>query len=356
MKFSILKHNKNGDYQDCYDGYLNTHWFSALINMMEFTRNHSEADFTILPILWEPNYEYDETINSINFKNIVILDFLEFGCGTWNDKRYQEKFYSFFGFVHEPYNGFFEKEKQFLKLHENLRDILKDKIRIYFKRELSNLLDLTNLGVKVLPADFINTYEEYTPCTEEQFWKRGLDILYIWGRSSQDRVRLHGTLFSQMDRFGHNMYSSEKQYDEELIKNKRDNAIALFHKEWYERLDFRKYQKNSRTVIDLYGAGMKCFRTVESTIDSVSFKQDLSFLSHAYPWIHGENCIMFKNRDESNNLDEYKACDTLWHYIRGKGKKELYNIYLKNCETNLNYINVNYLNNYFIPNINSSLK
>lgn len=222
MKYSVLKHNKNGNYQDCYDGYLNAHWFSVLANMMEFTHNHEEADFTILPIVWEPNYEYDESINSINFKNLIILDFMEVGCGTWPDKRYQQNFYSFFGLKHEPYDGFFERDKQFLRLHENLNVVLKDKIRIYFKRELSNLLDLSNLGVKVLPADFINTYKEYTPCTEDEFWKRGLDILYIWGRSSQDRVKLYGMLFAQMDRFGHNMYSSEKQYDEELIKNKRD--------------------------------------------------------------------------------------------------------------------------------------
>jgi hypothetical protein len=355
MKFSVIKHNKNGNYQDCYDGYLNVHWFSPLTNTLQFTRNHDEADFTILPIVWEPNYEYDTSINSINFKNLIILDFFEFGCGTWSDKRYQQ-FYSFFGMKHEPYDGFFEREKQFLQLHENLRNALRDKIRVYFKRELSNLLDLSQVGTKVLSADFINTYEEYTPCTEEQFWQRGLDLLYIWGRSSQDRVRFYGTLFAQMDRFGHNMYTSEKQYEEELIKNKRDNAISLFHKEWYERVEFRKYQNNSRAVIDLYGAGMKCFRTIESTINSISFKQDLSFLKHAYPWIHNENCIMFENKENSNNLDEHKACDTLWHYIRGDGKLDLYKIYLKSCETNLKYRNVTYLNDYFIPNIVSELK
>jgi hypothetical protein len=355
VKFSVLKHNKNGSYKYSYDCYLNVHWFSTLSNTIEFTTDHEEADFTILPIIWEPNYEYDTSINSKKFKNLIILDFLEFGCGTWIDKRYQQ-FYSFFGLKYEPYDGFFEREKQFLELHKNLYNSLKDKIRIYFKRELSSLLDLTSLGVKILPVDFINNYDEYTPCTEEQFWQRGLDLLYIWGRSSQDRVRLHGTLFSQMDRFGHNMFSSEKQYEEELIKNKRNYAIALFHKEWHERVDFRKYQNNSRTVIDLYGAGLKCFRTVESTIDAVSFKQNLSFLLHAYPWIHNENCIMLENCKDSNSLDEFKACDVIWHYIRGEGKRDLYRLYLKSCETNLKYRDATYLKNYFVPNIISELR
>jgi hypothetical protein len=152
------------------------------------------------------------------------------------------------------------------------------------------------------------------------------------------------------------MYTSEKQYEEELIKNKRDNAIALFHKEWYERIDYMKYQSNSRTVIDLYGAGMKCFRTIESTINSISFKQDNSFLKHSYPWIHDENCIMLPNKHDSNNLDELKSCDVIWDYIKGNKKEKLYNIYLKSCEINMKYRNVKYLKDYFIKNVESELK
>ena len=65
---------------------------------------------------------------------------------------------------------------------------------------------------------------------------------------------------------------------------------------------------------------------------------------------------MFQNKEGSNNLDEFKACDTLWHYIRGPGKNDLYKIYLKSCETNLKYRNVTYLKDYFIKNIESELK
>jgi hypothetical protein len=355
MKYSVIKHNKNENYNICYDGYLEHHWFNPLNKFLEFTNNHEDADFSILPIVWEPNYEYDLNLNKIKFKNIIILDFIELGSGTWADKRYQE-FYSFFGIKYQPYDGFFDRETNYLNLHNNLNLYLKDKIKIYFKRELSNLLDLSTLDTKILPADFINTYDEYTPLTEEEFWNRGLDLLYIWGRSSQDRVKLYGNILIQMDRFGHNMFTSEKQYEEELMKNKRNHAIALFHREWYERVDYMKYQSNARTVIDLYGAGMKCFRTIESTINSVSFKQDNSFLKHAYPWMDGENCIMLPNKIDSNNLDELKSCDVIWNYIRGAGKNDLYKIYLKSCETNIKYRNVKYLNDYFLNNIIKELK
>jgi hypothetical protein len=355
MKFSIIKHNKHGSYTESFDGYINAHWFGELKRHLTYTPNHEDADFSIFPIVWEPDYEYDTRLNRVNFNNIVVLDFTEFGCGTWPDIRYTTEFNSLFGVRFTPYDGLFEREPQFRVLHENMGGALRDKIRLYFKRELPIKINVCDLDIPILPADFINTYDGYTPSTEDQFWDRGMDLLYIWGRSSQDRVRLHSSIFGQMDRFGHNMYTSEKQYDEELIKNGRDNAISLFHKEWYERCDFMKYQSNSRCVIDLYGAGMKCFRTIESTINAVSFKQDMTVLSHAYPWIDGENCIMFANKQGSNTLDVSAACDTLWHYIRGEGKQDLYQIYLKSCEINLKYRNVNYIPQYVIPNIKSNL-
>jgi len=355
MRYSIIKHNKNGNYDLSYDGYVNHHWFKPLSTLWEYTTDHESADVSILPIGWEPNYEFDNELLNINFNNIVILDFLEFGCGTWWDKRYQNEFYSLFGIKVESYDNFFGREPAFEILHAALKNKLHDKIRIYFKRELSNQINTSNFSIPVLPVDFINTYDAYTPVSEEEFYGRGLDLLYIWGRSSQDRVKLYAQILYQMDRFGHNMYTSEKQYDEEFIKNNRDRGIALFHKEWYERCDFRKYQKNSRCVIDLYGAGLKCFRTIESTIDAISFKQDLSFLSHAYPWVDGENCIMLPNQPDKNNLDVDAACDKIWEYIRGSKQSELYPIYLNSCETNMKYINTNYLQNYFIPNINMRL-
>lgn len=355
MKFSIIKHNKNGNYQDSYDGYLNHHWFNCLSNVISYTTNHEEADFSILPIVWEPNYKYDEDLNKIKFKNLIILDFLEYGCGTWSDPRYKN-LYSYFGFKHEPYDGFFERELEFYKLHLNIKQYLRDKTRVYFKREMMSSNTFDDFGIKVLPVDFINTYGEYKIYTEEQFWKNKIDLLYIWGRSSQDRVRLHGTLFTQMDRFGHNMFSTEKQYDEEVLKNNRDRSFLLLHKEWYERVDFMKYQNNTRAVLDLYGAGLKCFRTIESTINTLSFKQDMSILKHAYPWIDKENCVMLANKENSCVLDEHKSCDILHYYLRGNGQSELYKLYLNSCETNLKYRNVNYINDYFLPNVISQLK
>ena len=355
MKYSVIKHNKNGRYRRTYDGYLDHHWLNVLDKQCEYTDNHEDADFSILPIVWEPEYEYDEKLNKIKFNNIVMLDFLEFGCGTWPDPRYYTS-HSIFGYKFDMYDGFMNREVQYKSLHDNINLHLSEHVSVYFKRELSKLLDMTDISVPVLPVDFINTFNSYEPVTENEFWERGLDLLYIWGRSSQDRVKMYAKIFGEMDRYGHNMYSSEKQYEEGVIKDKRDSGILLLHKEWFERCNFMKYQSNSRCVIDLYGAGMKCFRTIESTINSISFKQDLSNLKHAYDWIDGENCIFLKNHNESNVLDVNESSNIIHHYIRGNGKDDLYQIYLKSCDINLKYRNDTYLSNYFIPNIIDNLK
>jgi hypothetical protein len=65
---------------------------------------------------------------------------------------------------------------------------------------------------------------------------------------------------------------------------------------------------------------------------------------------------MLPNKNDSNNLDEFKSCDIIWNHIRGSGKEKLYNIYLKSCEINMKYRNVKYLKDYFIKNVESELK
>ena len=73
QKYSVIKHNKNGKYRRTYDGYLDHRWFSMLDNLCEYTENHEEADFSILPIVWEPEYEYDEQLNKIDDQIIKLI-------------------------------------------------------------------------------------------------------------------------------------------------------------------------------------------------------------------------------------------------------------------------------------------
>lgn len=356
MKYSIIKHNKNGKYSDVYDAYIKNVWIHTINKYCEYTTDHLDADFSILPIAWEPDYEYDELINNINFKNIIVLDFMEYGCGDIQHVNYN-KTHLLYGIKFDEINNCLSRDPRFKELHINIMQYLQDKIRLYFKRELSSKIDLSNLNTKVLPCDYTNIYDEYDPVSSNEFYNRGLDLLYIWGRSNQDRVKLHGSIFQQMDRFGHNMYTSEKQYDIELIDNKRTNAFLLLHREWYERCDFKKYQFNSKTVIDLYGAGMKCFRNIESSINCVPFKQDPSLQKHAYEWIDGYNCIFLPNLDNgSNQLDIAESCNIIEKYTRGDLHNKLYDIYLKSCEINHQYIADKYIKNYFLKHVNENIK
>jgi hypothetical protein len=357
MKFSIIKHNKNGNYDDLYDGYLKHHWINTIQQNHEYTSSHEDADFSILPIVWEPDYIYDISINDIKFNNIIVLDFMEYGCGFLQNEFYNSSYF-LFGLKFDDISAYFARETQYSTLHLNMSNHLRSKIRVHFKRELSSkLTDLCTLQIPVLPVDYMNSFDEYDIASVDAFYDRGLDTLYIWGRSNQDRVKFHASILYQMDRYGHNMYSSEKQYNMELLQNNRTSAFLLLHAEWYERCDYKKYQFNSRSVIDLYGAGMKCFRNIESTINCTSFKQDPSILQHAYPWIDAENCIYLPNlNDGTNILDIDKSCDVLYEYTRGGSKHKLYDIYLKSCETNLKYKSNTYIYNYFLPNVEKYLK
>ena len=360
MKFSIIKHNKNGQYdgRPVFDGYMNDHWIKPLTNTFTLVENHDEADFTILPIVWERDYEYDESLNFKNFKNIIILDFYEYGCGAWVHKSYDTS-YNLFGFNHflNFDETFFERDQEIQKLHNGIFNHLQQSVRVYFKRELSSLLDYSSMGVKVLPADFINDIPIFDPKSEDDFWKeKTIDLLYIWGRSSTCRARLHGALWQEIDVFGHNFFDSLDQYEFEHVNDKRERSIVLLHREHYERVPYMDFQFKAKCVIDMYGAGKKCFRTIESSIDTISIKQDPSAQAHRYPWVDGENCITIPNEEDTNKLDVSKSVEKIISYIRRGQQHELYNIYVNSVATSHKYNQDIYMKDYVIPEIQNSLK
>lgn len=250
----------------------------------------------------------------------------------------------FFGFKLEPYDNFKTREPEQYKLHLNIQEFLKHKVRLYFKRELPALCDTSSLGIPVLPADYTNVIKPYTINSKEEFLNRDIDLFTAFGK-----------ILQEIEAFGHNMFTSEKQHDIEIINNKRKQAILLIHNEWFERTELDKYTNNTKTMLDLYGSGMKCFRNIESSSNTVSFKQDPNVLIHTYPWTDGFNCVTLPNK-QTNLLDVDASCSKILEYLRGDKQELLYDIYLNSTETNSKYEIKKYIKDHVIHNIKLHLK
>jgi hypothetical protein len=106
-------------------------------------------------------------------------------------------------------------------------------------------------------------------------------------------------------------------------------------------------------ILDLYGCGLKCFRNVESSKNSLSVKQDPNQLKYTYEWKDGYNCISLPvNDDMSLNID--KSIKTLLDYRHDKHYL-LYDMYLNSVEINKLYAPSHYVQNHLIKNIKSAI-
>ena len=284
-------------------------------------------------------------------KKIVIFDYIEYGSPSIFSNEYLHS-YDILGYnssgklLKQMLDAYGQEGQKIINYFNQFSEL--ELIFCYFKRELSSVLDLSKSSFPIYAADFINyAYDVYNTSEEMEFSNRFIDLFFSWGLSSIDRPKLHGKILQNIEKFG-NISLSQKHL-EHNIKNNVKNLVFLCRSEWFERIDYKTYIPHCKSSVDLYGAGMKCFRNFESALDSVSFKQDPSLLIHAYPWINGKNCVYLPNKS-NNQLDIDMACDIIYDYTKiNQGK--LYEIYKESKITAELYVNENYTKNYIYPKI-----
>lgn len=141
-------------------------------------------------------------------------------------------------------------------------NLFHDRVVAYFKRELKQ-----NDTRGWHPIDFYNNWEWRIPYTLEQFNARPIEILMIWGLSNPIRPAVHGTLMAACHENGWTYVGHESH-----IKHESGKKVVLLHKPHYDRLpetDMYRLQSMAKITISLPGAGIKCFRHLESPLNSV---------------------------------------------------------------------------------------
>lgn len=215
-------------------------------------------------------------------------------------------------------------------------------------------VDLTNVPFNVYPLEFIA--DEYTTKaitdTKDQYYDRKCIYNFLWGFSNYSRPHLNGAFLLNMEKFACRFALSYKQATT-ILKESSEKFIFVTNHDWYERVDLNLINSKSMMILDLYGCGLKCFRNVESSKNSLSVKQDPSQLKYTYEWKDGYNCISLPvNDDLSLNID--KSIKTLLDYRHDKHHL-LYDMYLNSVEINKLYTPSHYVPNHLIKNIKSAI-
>jgi len=319
----------------------------------------TEADFVVYIRKYEgASFVFDTALagNIIsNNKKVIVFDYIEYGGSMMFADEYLYE-HDFLGYKIE---GKFKSrllsdyKDSGIQLIEYLEAFASNKlIHCYFKRELSKMVDTSAASFPIFPCDYFNCdYSFPVESTADEFDKRNIDLLFTWGLSATDRPKLHGKILQEIEKFG-NITMTQKHLDT-CLKNEKKKLLFLYRAEAYDRINYNDYIPLCRTMIDLYGAGIKCFRNFESAIDSVSFKQDPSKLVYSYEWINNVNCIYLPNT-KANKLDIDKSCDIIYDAIR-INQGSLYKIYIESRKTAAKYENKSYSMNYIYPKIKNML-
>lgn len=349
---SLNRDRKYPHFSRC--GYTTHTFFNAFEkygNVIYSDLESAEIIFLFVTFLGN-DYNFDtvtsELISKFN-KPIIIFDYTEYGTYQ-SEIRLKE--YNLFGYKLE----FKDLSSDNSGVLNNFLINNQKLIKCYFKRELSNFIDLSTVPFKVYPLEFIGdpyTIDENTKIdTKDEYYNRLCIYNFIWGFSNYSRPRLHGKFLLNMEKFECKFALSYKQAMNDL-KEQKNKFIFLTNHDWYERVDLNEINANSMAVLDLYGCGQKCFRNIESTKNTLSIKQDPSKVKFTFDWKDGLNCI-FLPVHENMDLDLEKSINILLEY-RADKHHLLYDIYLNSIEMNKLYSPKNYVPNHIILNIKNSL-
>lgn len=204
-----------------------------------------------------------------------------------------------------------------------------------------------------LPAEYLNYAQHVAPQSKEEFMERPIDVCFMWGRSSESRVRLHANIFRQSSYRGYPVVSDVAHVENELREGRRGLWVSM-HTPHYDRRMFADVFAKSKIVISMAGCGQKTFRSGEIPNSIIAFPADN--LAWSIPYENGRNCLRMSTglgvnsiTHDRENVEVAELCDML-------ARNDLYAIYRAAVEAADRLRPERYLGEYVIPAIQRNLK
>lgn len=287
----------------------------------------------IVPITRIENYKFNTDLYRLT--DCCLIDFIEYG---WDWKF--EHGTHLFG-VNTSEHPQFSNNSEWAIFDEWVKN---NPPKIYFKRELL-IKDVKN---NVVPIDYPCWLPTVPPTqSKQEFDSRPINLFWFWGRSHEDRLRLHSDIWMYGANKGaavcDNLFFLQKFLEEE----KNPNKLVTVNLPHYARIQIEailSINGLSKISAALPGAGLKTFRaTGESPVNSiVLMKRD--GLAYSYEWKHNKNCLKF---------DDYGTeLDVMEEALKNPNLYEIYKAGVENCK---NYQIDNYATNYIEKKISSTI-
>jgi hypothetical protein len=207
---------------------------------------------------------------------------------------------------------------------------------------LQRELLLSDVSETVVPIDYPCWHPVPPTETKEQFDNRLISATNIWGLSHEDRKRVHGEIWVKSGKHNYVVCDNISNLSPFLQNEQTKSKWVSQNTPWYSRYpmeDIMEITGMSKITLSLPGAGKKCFRMSEASINSVMYKWEDN-IAYAYQWEGGKNCI--------TSLPPYEV-QSIYDAL---SYPNLYEIYCEGVEVCRKYFLPTYIENYINPMLN----
>ena len=272
----------------------------------------------IVVVSYSDGFVFNDELLKLKKHEFIIIDFIEMG---WNYNWANHSLDNY----HKRFSG-----DEWKKFHE----WVDGKPLACFKREL----DLPTSTIEgYYPIEYPCLIPPYPIQTREEFNARPINVFQYWGRSNENRLRIHGEIWLHSYKKGFQVCDNLYYINQYLQEERGEKWISLWIPH-YARVDISELMKVnnlSKLSLSWAGAGFKCFRTSEAPVNSVMVMHKNNF-AWAYEW-NETNCILV---DEGNEIEGIE---------KALLNPNLYDIYLAGMQNVDKYRVQNYLKNYIQP-------
>lgn len=278
------------------------------------------TDIPIVPMNAFSDYEFNEEL--LRLDKWVLADYSELGANDY-DRSETLLFGRNTSDFKKTNNPEFKKFDEFVQNNPPI---------VYFKRELLK----KDFCGNVHPIDFPCFHKKQPIQTKEEFNNRKIEVFFYWGHSHESRRALHGNIFLNSTHKGYGVVDNYYHIERALSEYKKVwCTIQVPH---YARLDMHQVvfiNGNSKLSVSLPGAGAKCFRMTESSINSVMVMQD-DKMKYSFDWVDGINCIQIPLSNEHQEIrglkNQWQAIETIEQALSNTNLYEIYLQGVENCD------------------------
>lgn len=291
-------------------------------------------DVVVLPITFRDDAIFDlEQAKSLSGKPIIVLDMMEYGHAvSWKNEHV-------LGINDKINRGIVPNREYYTALSEWLS---KQRIVCYFKREFSQQIQQMNLPFPIEPIELLAIQVPKASLKAEQWHSRVGKLFHLYGFSHIDRKRMHGALQVALS----NNTVNSLEHAEHCVGQRMSFSLLQEVPHYIRYAYQRVLNVNANCVLSLAlpGAGVKCFRNIESSYLSIPVISDLK-MRWAYPWNESNSIILPVDSDGFLLID--KSVEIIKQKL--EQKDILLDVAFKAVD-NCNFYNkLDYNNNYLIP-------